>query len=73
MEKQKLLEALQAAIEADPRSETELAELIGMDQANFRSIKRGFCPNVPRLDDILRVLGLRLVLGRSQGKRRLEL
>ena len=72
MEKQKLLEALQAAIDADPRSETELAELIGMDQANFRSIRRGFCPNVPRVDDILRVLGVRLVLGRVNSKRRLE-
>ena len=50
-----------------------LAKQVDCSEANIRLIEKGSAPSVHLADSILRALGVKLTIGRSQGRRRLEL
>ncbi len=54
---------------------TELARMTGggCTEASIRDVESGHCPSLVRADAILRALRLRLVIGRVEGRKSLEL
>ena len=60
-------EAIRDAIKASGQKRTVLAQVAGIAESSVRAIEDGHCPSVIRADDLIRALGLELVLGRPGG------
>ena len=66
MEKQRLLKAVQKAIKEDGRGPTLIGEASGLPEHCIRAASKGHETAPSRLDDILKALGRKLVLGRGK-------
>ena len=72
MTKPQFVAALQKAIKASGLTYSEIARRAGLSPVDIQTLMRGHCPSVVRADAILGALGLRLVIGHVEGRKRLE-